>query len=217
MSIHRASALLLLILILGLGTAQRSVHSQDAPSSTVQQAATPSTDKDEQKKDLELQKLRSEIAKLSAESAKLRADSFWSWTAPIASIVGILTLPILAWTISSQRKTALEVQKQEGEHELVVKIADFVMGSRSPEHALKRAELLTALYKGQAANEFLNLVKSKAAEKDFPGDIGIEMRKIVFDKLASNYKEPAEMVELARRIWPNDGWLKKLDVPKKTA
>jgi heme exporter protein D len=234
MSSHRASALLLMILILGLGTAQRSVQSQDAPPGTVQQAATPSTDKDEQKKDLELQKLRSGIAKLSVESEKLRLDGYLGWIAPTVSL---LTIAILALTVFWQRKTALdvqmrqagqaieiqkrqadqaiEIQTRQGQHALELKIADFVMGSRSPAQALKRAELLTALYKGQVGNEFLEVVKTRAAQGDFPGDLGIEIRKTIFDKLSGNYKEPADVAELARRIFSGDQWLKVLEVPEK--
>ena len=157
---------------------------------------------------MELRKLQAEIAKLSAEAHKLYWNNLTDWIAPTVSIFTIL---MLAVTIRAQRRTALDVR-----HILELKIAEFIMTSRTPGMARQRAALLSTLYQGGISKEFLNVVKAKADQGEFPGDLGFALRTTVFEQTAPKYADPRDIVELARRMFTGDEWLKKLDAPQAT-
>jgi hypothetical protein len=209
------AVILLFALCLPIWSTQ--ARSQAAPSGTSPQASTtpqaslPNA-QDDQKRDLELRKLHAEITKLSAETDKLYWDRVTGWIAPTVSV---LTILILAITIVAQRRTALDVQKLQDQHTLELKIAEFIMTSRSPAMAKDRAELLSTLYHGDS-REFLDVVRTKAEGHDFPGDIGFELRSRVFEQTALKYNDASDIIELARRIFTGDMWLRDLDTPQRT-
>src|SRR5262249_6376286 len=92
---------------------------------------------------------------------------------------------------------------------------EFIMTSRSPAMAKDRAELLSTLYHGDS-REFLDVVRTKAERHDFPGDIGFELRSRVFEQTALKYNDASDIIELARRIFTGDMWLRDLDTPQRT-
>ncbi len=47
------------------------------------------------------------------------------------------------------------------------------------------------------------------ANRQFPGDLGFELRLKVFQELAGRYKHPADVAVLARNIFKGDDWLKE--------
>lgn len=213
----------------------QSATPRTASAPTAATATSPTTQVDVEKRDLELGKLRGEIQKLQADIKKAEWDSYTAWIGPALSVI---TIVVLAATLVSQRKTALEVQQRQGAAALAlqekqgqaalelqkaqssaaleIKVVDLVMSSRSPALALGRAELLRHLNK-DTSNYFLQEVIQKAADRDFPGDLGFELRTKVFEVLAGKYTEPADVALLARKIFSGDDWLKEDLVPRTAA
>jgi hypothetical protein len=157
-------------------------------------------------------RLKEEIEKVRAEAEKLRTDKMTGWIAPAVSVLSVL---ILALTLVSQRKTAIQVQRKQGQHELALKIADFIMSSRSPAMAEQRAELLSSLSVDGVSSRFLETVMTHTKAKNFPGDIGYDLRTRFFEATAAKYDEPSDVAELARRIFTGDDWLKNDLTPPK--
>jgi hypothetical protein len=163
---------------------------------------------DVEKRDLDLRKL-AEIQKLLADTKKAEADiskAKWDWIGPLLSV---LTIAVLAYTLVSQRKTALGVQKKQGQAALdlqkaeasaarEIKVVDLVMSSRSPTLA-KRKAALSHLYKERSA--FLDAVEVMTRRHEFPGDLGLEQRMNVFQELAGKYTKPEDVALLARQIF----------------
>jgi hypothetical protein len=216
----------------------QSATASPASVPTPATATSPAPD-DVEKRDLDLGKLRAEIQKLQADTKKAEADTKkanWDWIGPLVSVI---TIAVLAATLVSQRKTALDVQekqsaaslqlqqkqgqaalelqKAQNSAALEIKVIDLVMSSRSPALARGRAELLGHLYTEEARSAFLDAVKTMTLRREFPGDLGFELRTKVFTELASKYKEPADVALLARRIFSGDDWLKEELVPSKPA
>jgi hypothetical protein len=68
-----------------------------------------------EKRDLELGKLRAEIQKLQADITKEEWDSYTAWLGPALTFIALLVpLIVLAFTLTSQRKQALDVQEKQG-------------------------------------------------------------------------------------------------------
>ena len=110
-----------------------------------------------------------------------------------------------------QGNDALELQKERSNADRDIKVVDLIMNSRSPALAQLKAELLSSLYKEENISAFLDLVKERTEMKQFPGDLGIEMRMKVFEKLVEKCKEPADIVLLARdTLFGGEGWFEKL-------
>jgi hypothetical protein len=201
--------LLVLILLLA-GWAAKS------PTLAFGQVTSPDpiqTEQRSEKENLEIARLRAEIEKVRAEAEKLQADRITGWLAPA---VGVLSVLLLILTLVSQRSTAMRVQREQAQHALELKIADFIMSSRSPAMARQRAELLSGLYADGVSSRFLETVRAHAAAGDFPGDIGFDLRTRFFEATAAKYDAPSDIAELARRIFTGDKWLKDDLTPPKT-
>ena len=205
---------LLVLILLIVGWEAKS------PTLAFSQAMLPGTieaGQSSEKENLEIARLRAEIEKVGAEAEKLRGDKITSWIAPAASVLSVLiSVLILNWTLVSQRETAMQVQREQGRHALELKIADFIMSSRSPAMAEQRAELLSSLSADGVSSRFLETVITHAKAKDFPGDIGYDLRTKFFEATAAKYDAPSDVAELARRIFADDKWLKGDLTPPKT-
>jgi hypothetical protein len=197
-----------------------------SPAPATQTNPTPEdAEKEKKKRDLELQKLDTEIKKMKAETDKATAEINKTAWDRIGPLVSVLTIFILAYTMVSQRKTALDVQKKQGQSELDlqkaearaaldIKVVDLVMSSRSPALARGRAELLSHLYKEEVRSDFLKAVEAMTANHEFPGDLGHEQRMTVFHELAAKYSKPEDVAVLALGIFGGDKppkWLENLN------
>ena len=91
---------------------------------------------------------------------------------------------------TKQGAAALELQKRQGDAALELKIVELVMSSRSPALARGRAELLNTLRGGVTASTFLDAVNAMTANRQFPGDLGFELRLKVFQELAGKLQAP---------------------------
>jgi len=194
------------------------IASWEAKSPTIAfaQATSPGTiqtgERSEQE-NLEIARLRAEIEKCRAEAEKLQADKFTGW---IAAAVSVLSVLILVVTLIDQRGTAMRIQHEQERHALELKIADFIMSSRSPAMAQQRAELLSSLSTDSVSGRFLETVRRQAADGDFPGDLGVDLRTRFFAATAAKYDAPSDIAELARRIFTGDTWLRDDLTPPKT-
>jgi hypothetical protein len=159
---------------------------------------------------LENQKLKAEIEKLTFDTSQ--ANRFAGWIAPLVSI---LTIVVLVAGLLNTRKTALNVQKEQGNQALQLKITELIMASRSPALAGMRGELLSTLYEKNGTNTFFSKIKEMTAKKQFPGDLGHEVRIKVFEELAAKYENPADVKLLAENIFSGDEWLKQDIAPPK--
>ena len=113
-----------------------------------------------------------------------------------------------------QGQAALDLQTAEACAAREIKVVDLVMSSRSPALAQLKAELLGSLYREEVRSPFLKAVKEMTDMREFPGDLGLEMRMKVFQELVSKYDEPADIVLLARKtLLGGKGWLDELVPP----
>jgi 2-polyprenyl-3-methyl-5-hydroxy-6-metoxy-1,4-benzoquinol methylase len=194
--------LLLVILPLAgiISTWSVSAQSQAAPKPP--DAPETAVQMDEQKKrNLEIQKLEVEIQKLESDRATV-------WIGPAISALSVL---IVVVTVLVQRQTSTALQKRQGELDLELKVAEFIMSSRSPNMARQRADLLGALYQRGITSKFLESVQSVG--RNFPGDLGIEMRTEFFTQVAAKYDAPDDVANLFRQIFPKEEWLDKVQIP----
>jgi hypothetical protein len=201
---------LLLLIVLLAGWEAKS------PTCAVGQATSPGTiqtGERSEKENLEIARLSAEIEKFRAEAAKLQTDKLTGWIAPTVSVLSVF---ILVLTLVVQRSTAMRVQREQAQHALELKVADFIMSSRSPAMARQRSELLSGLYADGVSNRFLETVRAHAAAEDFPGDIGFDFRTRFFAATAAKYDAPSDIAELARRIFTGDKWLQADLTPPKT-
>jgi hypothetical protein len=151
--------MMMVLLATSLPMSFATVFGQVASPPTAQQLGTQTLE-DKDKLDLEKERLRAQTEKLKAEAWKFEWDRYTGWIAPAVSILGV---PILILTMVMQRRTAMKVQEgtrapgdfklqgEEARAALELKIADFIMSSRSPAMARMRAELLSGLYIGMAS------------------------------------------------------------------
>lgn len=200
--------LMLVVLLTGLAASSPTpAFAQVTPHDSIQ------TGQRSEKEYLEIARLRAEIEKAKAEAEKLRADRLTGWLAPAVSVLSVI---LLILTLVSQRSTAMRIQQEQAQHSLELKIADFIMSSRSPAMAKQRAELLSSLYADGVSSRFLETVRAHAAAGNFPGDLGLEIKVRFFEAAAAKYDTPSDIAELARRIFTGDKWLKDDLTPPKT-
>ena len=98
-----------------------------------------------------------------------------------------LSAPVGAGRTEEQAKSQLALQKREGQLALELKVAELLMSGHSPSMARERAALLAGLYEEGMSSKFLELIKNA---KQFPGDLGIQMREAFFTQAASKYDNP---------------------------
>ena len=176
-----------------LSTAPALALAQSSQPTVPQPQSAGPAGRDDEKTRLELSRLRADVDKVAAEREKLVAEKYTSWFAPAVSL---LAIPILIATIILQRRTAVQVQQQHGQYALELKIAEFIMGSRSPAMARQRAELLSNLYREGVSTKFLENVRVQAGMGEFPGDLGFALRNTFFTTVASKYDNPSDILEL---------------------
>ena len=90
------------------------------------------------------------------------------------------------------------------------------MSSRSPAMTRDRAKLLASLNQRNTGTDFLKAVEAMTTERQFPRDIGFELRTRIFEQLSEKYSEPSDVALLARNIFSGDDWLKKDILPPKS-
>lgn len=197
---------------------------------------------DQEKKDKELDKLKLEIEKLKQDTSKARVDTWVGWITPVVSLgtLAILVFTLRSQRKTAlkvqekqaedalklqlkQGEAALKLQHQQGadalklaqkqsDQALFNKLADIVVDSRTPDMARDRAELLKYLYNDNMGPQFLTRVQTMVDKGRFPGSLRAELNKAVFEQIASKCANPEDVANLARSIWPNDDWLKNLEI-----
>jgi hypothetical protein len=182
------------------------------PAAGQQQAATPPAGDDKQAKlrDAEIDKLIAEKEKLVAEKVKMETDVN-AWVPAAISALSVLAVVV---GLLFQYFQATRLQQRQARVDGELKMMEILMASRSPAMAQDRANLFLRMYRHEMSEPFAETIAD--IRKNFPGDIGMEVREKFLEVAGAQYQNPHDILALARRIFKNDEWLKEDLTPPKT-